>query len=58
MAQRARDADAIQAEPAVGSRADCSLHTDNGIQAQQRERRLWIIERNGAVRHAFDDLVG
>jgi hypothetical protein len=58
VAQGARDANAIQVQPAVGPLADCPLHTDNGIQAQQRKRRLRIIERDRAVCDTFDDLIG
>ena len=56
MTQRARDADAIQVQLAVSSLADLPLHADHGIQTQQRKRRLRIIERNGAVYDAFDNL--
>ncbi len=55
MTQRARDADAIQVQFAVSPLADLPLHADNGIQTQQRKRRLRIIERNGAVYDACDD---
>ena len=56
MAQRARDAETLQGKFPVSSWADLSLRADNCVQTQQRQRRLRIVQRNGAVLNALDNV--
>ena len=58
MAQRARDAETLQDKFPVSSWADLSLRANDGVQTQQRQRRLRIVQREAAVLNALDNVAG
>ena len=55
MAQRARDAEALQDELPVRPCAHLALGAHHGVQAQQRQRGLRIVQRNAAILNALDN---